>query len=183
MIEQPSPSPIRLAGLRLLARDATAQRDFYEKILGLPVTADSGESVTVRSNGTAITFVEVPLDPGVNRLDPYYHFAFNIPENQVNEALDWTRARVPIIKNAEGNEIVFFESWNAHAFYFFDPAGNIVEFIARHTLTNASTRPFGPASILEASEIGLVVQDVAAATRQIERDLGATPYRPPSPEF
>lgn len=183
MNQNSSNAAIQLARLRLRSPNITAQRGFYKDLLGLPITADAKDALTIRSTASEITFTEAPSVPAPAARPPYYHFAFNIPENQINEALEWTKARVPIVKNREGNEIVFFESWNAHALYFFDPAGNIVEFIARHTLPNASTKPFGPDSILEASEIGLVVPDVAAAVTQVTRDLGAAPYRTPSDEF
>lgn len=169
-------APIQLARLRLLTRDLEAQRRFYTNALGLPLLNESRESFAVQSAGTEIEFVHTSIGA------PTYHFAFNIPENQIEEARRWTRARVPLIERG-GSEIVFFESWNAHSIYFFDPGGSIVEFIARHTLHNASAQPFGPGSILEVSEIGLAVPDVSAAAKQIERDLGATPYRPISEDF
>lgn len=48
--------------------------------------------------------------------------------------------------------------------------------IARHTLPNASSRPFGPASLLEISEIGLVVDDVPAMAAHLHADLGLDVY-------
>lgn len=169
-------APIQIARLRLLTRDIAALRRFYAEVLGLPVVRESDNSFAVMSAGTEVEFARSSVGA------PVYHFAFNIPENQIEVALDWTRVRVPLISR-DGSEIVFFESWNAHSIYYFDPAGNIVEFIARHTLPNASGEPFGPGSIREASEIGLAVPDVAAAAAQVERDLGAAPYRPVSEDF
>ena len=50
-----------------------------------------------------------------------------------------------------------FSAWNADALYFLDPAGNVVELIARHSLPNASDAPFGPDAFLEVSEVGMPV--------------------------
>lgn len=170
-------APIQIARLRLLTRDIAVQHRFYAEVLGLPVARESDNSFAVMSAGTEIEFANATVGA------PIYHFAFNIPENQIEAAREWVAARVPLVKDRDGSDIVFFESWNAHSIYFFDPAGNIIEFIARHTLPNASSVSFGPGSILEVSEIGLAVPDVAAAAKQIQRDLGATTYRPISEDF
>src|SRR5439155_2935079 len=61
--------------------------------------------------------------------------------------------------------------WHAHSVYFLDAAENVLELIARHDLPNASDEPFGPASLLEVSEVGLPVRDVDEAVAFIEREL------------
>ncbi|WP_260321042.1 hypothetical protein [Peribacillus simplex] len=40
----------------------------------------------------------------------------------------------------------------AHAFYFYDPSGNIVEFISRYEIAKDSIEPFSVKSILNISE-------------------------------
>jgi len=105
-----------------------------------------------------------------------YHFAFNIPENQFAEARAWLTQRVPLVLGPDGEDLFTFESWNSHAIYFYDAAGNIVEFIARHDLPNSSNQPFGPASLLSVSEIGWVVADVRAAVDTLQNDLGLSVY-------
>ncbi|RIE04922.1 hypothetical protein [Cohnella faecalis] len=59
-------------------------------------------------------------------------------------------------------------TWNSTSIYFYDYAGNIVEFIARHNLNYSSTSPFTSNSLLNISEIGLVVSDVPS-TRELLR--------------
>ncbi len=51
--------------------------------------------------------------------------------------------------------------------YFLDPAGNILEFIARHTLKNDAPGDFTAKDILCASEIGIVSPDVVATADQL----------------
>ena len=53
--------------------------------------------------------------------------------------------------------------------YFLDPAGNILEFIARHTLKNEAPadRAFSEHDILCASEIGIVAPDVVETADQL----------------
>jgi catechol 2,3-dioxygenase-like lactoylglutathione lyase family enzyme len=91
----------------------------------------------------------------------YYHFAFNIPTNKVYEAHKWLEDRVDTLPEPEsGNEIIHFVDWNAHAVYFKDPAGNIVEFIARHDLDNTTTHHFSVRDVLSISEIGVPSKNV-----------------------
>jgi catechol-2,3-dioxygenase len=73
--------------------------------------------------------------------------------------------------------------WNAHSLFFLDPAGNVVEYIARHDLKNGDTAPFGWSDILYASEIGLVVDDVTATTAKLTEVSALTPYKASSGEF
>jgi catechol-2,3-dioxygenase len=79
--------------------------------------------------------------------------------------------------------VVHFRHWDAHSIFFWDPAGNLVEHIARHTLGNAAEGPFTSADILCASEIGLIVDDVAAAAGTLRRAFGLGDYRGVSDRF
>jgi catechol-2,3-dioxygenase len=105
-----------------------------------------------------------------------YHVAFNVPENQFAEAKLWLAARAPLIRDHAGREEFHFAGWKAHAVYCYDPAGNIIELIARHTLSNATDQPFTAASLLEISEIGLAVADVPAMVARLQAELGAAVY-------
>jgi hypothetical protein len=89
----------------------------------------------------------------------FYHFAINIPANQVDQALRWCKERVKVLPY-QGQEVVQFTSWNAEAIYFKDPAGNIVELIARKNLTSVSRQAFCPDCFLEISEAGIPVASV-----------------------
>lgn len=153
-------------------------RRFYGEVLGLPVAPrDDGAAFEARVGPSTLVFeAAAPDDEGV------CHFAFNVPENQIVEARDWIRPRAPILPDG-AEEIVDFASWNAHAVYFQDPGGHVVELIARHALPNASDAPFGPTSLLEISEVGVPVDDVGAAIADLEACLGETPWRRPGERF
>ena len=60
-------------------------------------------------------------------------------------------------------EDVPFEMWRARAAYYFDPAGNLVELIARE-------RAPGDQLLIEVSEVGLPVADVGAAVEFLESE-------------
>ncbi|NNE76501.1 MAG: VOC family protein, partial [Pricia sp.] len=104
-----------------------------------------------------------------------YHFAINIPANKIQEALEWTKARVAILKEGP-EEIQDFRSWNAEAFYFYDVDKNIVELIARKNLNNASNEKFGPDQFLELSEIGLPTTDIEKEFDILHRLTGIKVY-------
>lgn len=157
---------IGIVKLGLQTRDIGTLRPFYVDRLGLAVTREDRGSITFQAGGTELTFVESAQG------DPIYHFAFNIPENKLDAAIEWLRPRAPIHREPDGSEIFDFQSWNAHAVYFFDPAGNILEFIARHNLNNAAPGAFASHDILYASEIGIVVDDVAEAVNAARREWG-----------
>ncbi|HEV3377301.1 MAG TPA: hypothetical protein VG126_08485 [Thermoleophilaceae bacterium] len=88
------------------------------------------------------------------------HFAVNVPPQRFEEAVAWARERVELV-----HDDVPFPAWRARSAYFFDPAGNIVELIARE-------RAPGEELFLEISEVGLPVADVGAAVEWLESELG-----------
>lgn len=88
------------------------------------------------------------------------HFAVNVPPDRFDEAVAWARGQAELIQ-----EDVSFPAWRARAAYYFDPAGNLVELIARE-------RAPGDELLIEVSEVGLPVADVGAAVDFFEAELG-----------
>lgn len=90
----------------------------------------------------------------------FYHFAFNIPPNLFRSAKKWIQERMPLLTEDGEDEANFTES-NAEAIYFEDPAGNIVEYIARkETTPNVPEQHFHPKHVLEISEIGVSTDEI-----------------------
>jgi catechol-2,3-dioxygenase len=81
------------------------------------------------------------------------------------------------------DDIVDYRHWNAHSIFFLDPAGNVVEYIARHDLKNAAEGGFSSADILYASEIGLIVDDVPTTASKLKEVVGEDQYRGGSDQF
>ena len=127
---------------------------FYHDVMKMNIPAKSETSFSIKCGNSNLTFEEDKSFP-----EAFYHFAFNVPENQLNESIKWLEAKAELIA-LNGETIFDFKAWDAHSIYFYDPAGNIVEFIARHRLNNASTKPFSANSILSVSEIGMPVNKV-----------------------
>jgi catechol 2,3-dioxygenase-like lactoylglutathione lyase family enzyme len=147
---------MRLVELKLLTDRLAPLRRFYAESLGFPIRGEWPDEFSVRAGATTLTFLAAP-----SGMHPTYHFAFNIAENRIGDAREWVAGRAPILAHAE-NETTYFPDWNAHSVYFSDPAGNVVEFIARHNLANASARSFYAHAVLGVSEIGVPVADVDA---------------------
>ncbi|MEA2417960.1 MAG: hypothetical protein QOE60_166 [Thermoleophilaceae bacterium] len=85
------------------------------------------------------------------------HFAVNV--GRFHEAVAWGRSQAELIEAD-----VPFEAWRARAAYYFDPAGNLVELIARERVP-------GDELLIEVSEVGLPVADVGAAVDFLESEL------------
>lgn len=164
--------------LQLLAPDLPAQRDFYRRTLGLAIIEESARHLVVQAGETRLIFLQSRAEDG----RPMYHFAFNIPENKLDLARRWLGKRTPVIVK-DGRQVFHFPTWNAHSIYFYDPAGHLLELIARHDLANATPGPFTEREILYASEIGLVVDDVEREVAALHSAMGLAAYRPGSPEL
>lgn len=187
----------RILALELLtAAPLGAMKDFYHGALGLGVTDERNERLTIAGGATPITFVHVPArDATEAAASPFYHFAFNIPQNKIRAARDWQRARsellpIPLALRDPDypDDVVNYAHWNAHSVFFFDPAGNVVEYIARHDLKNDAGGGdagggFDGRDILYASEIAFVTDDVAAMSAALQRAASVEPYRGASHQF
>ncbi|MDQ3930019.1 MAG: hypothetical protein M3328_12845 [Chloroflexota bacterium] len=160
---------MKIIEVNLHTHDLPGQQHFYRDVLQLPTDA-SHVRLSVQAGSTQLAFT---ASPGNREL--VYHFAFNIPQNRFEEARTWISQRVPLIKSSLGEDAFDFANWNAHACYFLDPSGNILELIARHTLSNDSDLPFDGRSILNVSEIGIATDDVRSTVASLQ-DLGIPIY-------
>lgn len=157
----------RLLHLTLQSHRLEELQQFYQKKLGLPINTTGTDGFSFRTGPSTIQWK--PADASTM---PFYHFAWNIPENQFAEAKTWLSKRTPLLRdNLTGKDEVHFAAWNAHAVYFRDPAGNIGELIARHTLKNGSTKPFSVESLRCVSEIGLVTDQVQQVSSELQKKL------------
>lgn len=138
--------------------------EFYGNLLNMNVTSEI-DCITIKPGNSTLKF-----ESETSSSEPFYHFAFNIPENQLDEAIKWLEGKVDLIP-LDGETIFDFKAWDAHSIYFYDPAGNIVEFIARHRLNNSSDKTFSGKSILSISEMGMPVKKVKPFFQMLYDDL------------
>lgn len=190
---------MRIVGLRLRSSAPLATlAGFYGETLGLPLLAEAPGEITFAAGETRLTFLAPESGrrgkPDDAQGGPFYHFAFNIPENKLLQAREWQLRRTPLVPPGEGlagtardprypPDVVRFPHWNAHSVFFWDPAGNLVEHIARHDLANGAAGPFSSRDLLAVSEIAFVVDDVRAAAAELSSRLEIEPYRQGSDAF
>ena len=130
-------------------------RDFYVGELGF-------ELHSLTDDGFAIKVGESVLEMKSYHLQdkPFYHFAINIPTNLFTSAKKWAKSKVELMKE-DGVDEVHFSLSHAHAFYFLDPSGNIVEFISRYAVSPESqSKTFCARESLCISEINLTTDEV-----------------------
>ena len=155
---------MKLEQIQIQTNNIQKTTAFYQDILGLSIIEKNSKWVTIQAGNSILKFIEN------STFDSIYHFAFNIPENKLEEAIEWCKNKVGLIIIEDQNVIANFEAWNANAVYFYDNNGNLLEFISRHDLENASTENFSSKSILNISEIGIVTENpLELGNRLIEK--------------
>jgi catechol 2,3-dioxygenase-like lactoylglutathione lyase family enzyme len=169
--------PVEFLELELRSHRIQEQQVFYRDTLGLD-TALEGSTLVVQAGTTRLRFV-----PAKGGAEPMYHFAFMIPENKLDRTIEWMKGRAPLQPHRNGGIVFHFRRWNAHSIYFFDPAGNLAEFIAHHELPTSAPGDFSPKDILSTCEIGLVAPEVNSLRKELETHLGLTPFLSASPGF
>lgn len=165
--------------VKICCNDLDRTETFYAETFELKLLRKNGSEISFSAGTSILTFSK---NLSINR--PVYHFAFNIPHNQISECLEWLKPKAEIIP-VEEQEIADFTNWNAHSIYTYDNNRNIVEWIARHDLNNESTKPFSGSSAECISEIGWVSDNVPEAAKQISSTYGVPVYakQPPQAKF
>ncbi|QEC67289.1 VOC family protein [Panacibacter ginsenosidivorans] len=149
--------------LVLLTTDIAAVKKFYEELMGFPLIKETTQSVSFKTGNSILSF-----ELTNSYLVPFYHVAFSIPNNKLNEALEWIEQRVPILIYLEKEQIADFKGWNAKAFYFHDAQQNILEFITHFDLHTNDENPFSASSVESICEIGIVTENVLATCEVIK---------------
>lgn len=172
--------------IRLLILETTRLeelKEFYTHVLEWSPADEEEGSFTLELQETELEFRQHQGEQ-----QPFYHFAINIPSNKLEEARLWLKERVSLLwLDDYQSDIAEFRNWNARSVYFLDPAGNIVELIARFDLDNASDGKFSASQFIAVSEIGLVVPhgELEMKSEQLLQDFGLTFFnkQPPTETF
>ena len=156
---------MRIKELTLHTNNLTAVKDFYGSVISMGINSESSNQVSFQAGATQLIFKESHTDEL-----PFYHFAFNIPSNKIEDAKKWMEGKAELLPVSDNNYIADFVNWNAKSIYFYDSAGNIVEFIARFDLKNDTIEKFDSSQILSISEMGIVTNDVSALTQKLKEE-------------
>lgn len=152
--------------IHLLTNDIEGTKEFYTEKLDARIDTINETSISFLMGSTRLIFTLTEVQ------NPYYHIAFDIPNNQLDEAFAWTSHRVSILPTSGNSMIADYPRWDARSFYFYDNNGNILEFICRYEVSGQSSKPFSGSSILYASEAGIAVESVAAFSDQLIEQYG-----------
>lgn len=156
--------------LTLAVPDLAAARDFYTGLLDFPSSTTSA-GAALQAGRSRLNLI--PADAGTR---PTYHIAFSVPLARFDAARRRVSAALPLI-GFNGDDVIIHEGWDAVAFYFLDPAGNVLECIARrHEPADDPAAPPAPA-IMAICEVGLVVADVPASVKLLKEQIGVAPFR------
>lgn len=133
-------------------------KGFYEYQMGFRIIEEDETSFVLAIGDSQLVF------QGSERAG-VYHFAFNIPGNQFTLAKSWASSRIDLNRQ-EGMDEIYYANFNADAFYFQDPSGNVVEFIGRRNVDRMGN--FTVDSLLNISEVSITTPFVEEVGRQIE---------------
>ena len=155
-------------------------KKFYVDTIGLRLLSEQSDRFSFQAGETTIRFIKTKARDAA----PFYHFAFNIPENKILKAREWQLKRTALsatpsqlVDENYPKDIRHFLHWNAHSVFFWDPAGNLVEYIARHDLKNRADGEFSSKDLLCASEIAFIVQDTETIANEIKSSFNMNQYR------
>jgi catechol 2,3-dioxygenase-like lactoylglutathione lyase family enzyme len=161
---------MKINEIKLLTNNLSATEKFYTEILGLKILERSRSQISFAAGRSRLTFLVQGQEGGI------YHFAFEIPHNQLVEAQQWLSHRVDLI-GFQGSSVIDFPNWNAKSLYFYDTNGNVLEFIARFDNKTESYAPFTSSSLIRISEIALVSDDVDQLASDLIRVHGLQYFR------
>ena len=176
---------MHIVSVKLLTHALERQLRFYTETLELPLMERTATSFTVQAGSSCLTFERVAdTDAGAAAKRPFYHYAFDIPSNRIDASAAWLDSRGIALNPLPDMTVrCYSATWDATSIYYNDPAGNIVEFIARHTIANRADGPFTARDLLHISEIGLVARNVSAMKRQLADRLKIEDYKDSSEQF
>ncbi len=135
------------------------QVSFYKDILNLDLINFDEYSATFKIGYSVLKLIY--REKGTS-----YHIAINIPSEKDTEALSWLKQRVDILKFND-EEVIRFDDWNARSIYFYDEDKNIIELIARRNLGIVSRGEFDSSQLIGISEIGMPVENIEKAFKDI----------------
>ncbi|MED4885611.1 VOC family protein [Lysinibacillus fusiformis] len=153
---------MKITRVKLVVHDVQKMQHFYCEQMGFALVKGTKDYFTIAVGESEMTFEKVS-----SHIQKQYHFALNIPCNLFQQAKDWANERVGLLFS-EGQDEVYFQFLKAYSCYFYDPEGNIVEFISRQEVNQKlHTTTFSIDQVLHVGEINLTTDDILAVAREL----------------
>jgi len=190
--------PFEIVELNVRARRLEQNRFFWETLLGFTVVDSPNPSqYTLQVGNTLLTFRPSNLPPDLEAtFFPQYHFTVSIPTNQIEACLEWILSRKAINPDTEeeatiplwkdylnGAEIVRRNLYNSQSVFIKDPAGNVVELLARHDKPEIRDGAFNKDMFIGISEVGIVTRDIRKTATLLKDTFGADEVQGSSNSF
>lgn len=156
--------------LKIGLKNYENQREFYQEILGFHVSTQIASELSVQAGTTSLVFSKQIRAPNL------YHFCFLIPTGSLESAINFLDSRDIVILPFHGEKIVHF--YTGRSVYFFDPDGNIAEFIERPLLNYPQKNSFNINDIICVNEIGNPVSNPLETSHILMTKHGVRPINP-----
>lgn len=156
--------------------DLDEAEDLYAGVLQLPVRRDR-DALRVRVGRSTL---DLRRESGQQGRD---HLALDVAPDSFDDAVAWLCARTTLITKDGEDRFEGPASWDSVSVYFPGPSGSVLELIARRRLGPIAP-PGAGSSLRGISEVGLAVDDVPAAVRELGRIPGLGSFgAPPTAGF
>jgi len=155
---------MKITKVKLYVHDVQKMEQFYVDLLGFALLERTADHFTIAVGESRMIFEKI-----YSYIPKQYHFALNIPSNLFQQAKIWTKEHVGLL-DSEGQDEVYFEFLKAYSCYFYDPEGNIVEFIARQEINSKhDAANFSVEQVLHIGEINLTTDGILAIAEQLKK--------------
>jgi hypothetical protein len=170
---------MNIKSLTLKSNDIESTVDFYRRLFNAGPQFRSGSAAGFKVGESVLIFEQSDV------LKPVYHFAVDIPCNQLNEAFEFVSNCAKVLPVSDEQYFADFKNWNAQSFYFLDNNGNILEYICRYDRQIEYPGPFNGQQLISISEAGLPAEKTPQLMAKIMYNYPLTPYekQPPLENF
>lgn len=161
---------MRFNKLKLGSKSVKKQQGFYADVLGFGIKKSTTDQLVIQAGFTEFIFSQ--------QLDPpnLYHFCFLIPTGSLESSIQYLESREIELLPFQEEKIIHFDT--GRSIYFFDPDGNIAEFIERPSLDYPAKKTFDIIDVICVNEIGLPVLKTLGMSHELMTNKGVQPINP-----
>jgi len=134
--------------------------DFYKRLFRNKLSEVSNKEFKIKLPWNTLHVIK---EDSIGK--PFYHYCFLIPKSLFDQAKSYVTNIVELNTQDGKDEISFVPS--IRSFYFYDPSGNVVEFMGKDSNDNPTRETFSPNEILGLSEMSLVTNHLNKTATQL----------------
>ncbi len=160
---------LKIHEIKLYCTDLKSQKEFYSGVLGFRILREDEDSFTLDCGQTQMTWI-------LRRVEYYYHFAWLIPVGALEACMKFLKERNIVLLPFQDSEIIQFDE--GRSCYFYDPNGNIAEFIERPVKDRTAAGDFSIGEVICLNEISLPNDDPQEMAEKLISEFGIEPINP-----